>query len=245
MRAFGKLFWVELKLFVREPLAVIFAIAFPFVMLVTLSGVFGKVPTPEYRGVKPADYYLSGHVALVIGAIGLIALPVHIAAYRERGVLRRFRASPLPVWAAFAAPAAVGLVVAAVGAVVLVVTGTLLSDAALPVSPGLAIAMFGFSTVVFLAVGFLLAGLARTARAAQAIGMLVFFPMWLLSGAGPPPMVMSAAMRTISDGVPLTYAVRVLQDPWLGLAVDPLHVAILGGILLVAAAASVRLFRSA
>jgi len=228
MRAFGKLFWVELKLFVREPLAVIFAIAFPFVMLVTLSGVFGKVPTPEYRGVKPADYYLSGHVALVIGAIGLIALPVHIAAYRERGVLRRFRASPLPVWAAFAAPAAVGLVVAAVGAVVLV-----------------AIAMFGFSTVVFLAVGFLLAGLARTARAAQAIGMLVFFPMWLLSGAGPPPMVMSAAMRTISDGVPLTYAVRVLQDPWLGLAVDPLHVAILGGILLVAAAASVPLFRSA
>jgi ABC-2 type transport system permease protein len=245
MRAFGKLFWVELKLFAREPLAVIFAIAFPFVMLITLSGVFGEVPSPEYRGVRPADYYVSGHLALVIGAIGLIALPVHIAAYRERGVLRRFRASPLPPWAAYAAPAAVGLVVAAIGAVVMVVTGRLLYDAALPDSPGMAILMFVFSAVAFLALGFLLAGVARTTRAAQAVGMLAFFPMWLLSGAAPPPAVMSEAMRTVSSGLPLTYAVRVLQDPWLGLSVNLRDLAVMGAILLVAAAVSVRLFRSA
>lgn len=243
MRVFGKLVWVELKLFVREPLSVIFAVAFPLAMLVTLSGVFGTKPTPEYLDAKPADYYLASYLAVVIAAIGLITLPVHLAAYRERGVLRRFRASSVPLWAAFAAPAVVGLVVAVVGGLVLVLAGRLIYDAALPDSPLLVLLTFLLGTVAFLAIGFLLAALARTARAAQAIGMLLFFPMWLISGAGPPPAVMSAAMRRVSDFLPLTYSVRTLQDPWLGLSLSATELLVLAGIAVIATVASLRLFR--
>jgi ABC-2 type transport system permease protein len=243
VRVFGRLTWVELKLFAREPLSVIFAVAFPLAMLVTLSGVFGTKPTPEYLDAKPADYYLAGYLAVVIAAIGLITLPVHLAAYRERGVLRRFRASAIPLWAALAAPALVGLVVAVVGAVVLVVAGRLIYDAALPSSPFVAAATFLLGTLAFLAIGFLLAGLARTARAAQAIGMVLFFPMWLISGAGPPPAVMSTPMQHISDYLPLTHVVRTLQAPWLGHPLGTLDLAALATLTLVAAAASTRLFR--
>lgn len=99
MHALIKTTWVELKLFIREPLTVLFTFAIPFVVLFVLGGVFGNRPTDPnvYRGFGILNYYVPAYVALVVAAIGLIALPVHLGAYRERGVLRRFRASTIPV----------------------------------------------------------------------------------------------------------------------------------------------------
>lgn len=245
MRALAKMSWVELKLFLREPFAVIFCFLFPLVLLVVLAGVFGSVePDPDFGGVVPSDYYLAGYIGVVIGAIGLLALPVHIAAYRERGIIRRFHASSVPGATILGAQLVVGLVMAVVGSVVLVVAGGLLYDAAPPGSPVRVALAFVLATLAFLALGFLLASVTPNARAAQAAGMIVFFPMWLLSGAGPPPEVMTEQMRTVSGALPLTYAVRALQDPWLGGAADPTDLLVLAGILVLAALASLRLFRS-
>lgn len=79
MRGVRKLAWVEVKLFIREPLALIFAFAFPFFMLFILVGVFGNdidTADPEglrvWRGVGPSDYYVSTYVGLVMASAGLI-----------------------------------------------------------------------------------------------------------------------------------------------------------------------------
>jgi ABC-2 type transport system permease protein len=91
MRLLGKLVWVEAKLFVRDPLSMIFTFAFPFFMLVVLAGVFGNdvdASDPEglkaWRGVGPVDYYAPAYVALVMASIGLIAGPPPCG-YRENG----------------------------------------------------------------------------------------------------------------------------------------------------------------
>jgi ABC-2 type transport system permease protein len=245
MRTVGKLTWVECKLFAREPFALIFVFAFPLVLLVVLVGVFGTQPDNAFGGARPSDYYLAGYIAVVIAAIGLVALPVHVAGYRERGVLRRFRASSVPAWGVFGAQVLVGLLMATAGSVVLVVAGRLGYHAALPASFGRVVVAFVVGTLSFLALGFLLASLTRNARAAQALGMVLFFPMWLLSGAGPPPEVMGAGMRRLSDALPLTYVVRALQRPWLGAASGVGDLLLLAGLLVIAVALSLRLFRSA
>ncbi len=245
MKTLAKLTWVELKLFAREPFAVIFAFAFPLIVLVVITGSFGNQPDPDFGGARPQDYYLASYIAVVIAAIGLLAVPVHLASYRERGVLRRFRASALPMWALLAAQALVGLATAVVGAVVLVVVGSLMYGAALPVSPWTAAGGFLLSAVAFIAVGFFIAGLTQRARAAQAIGMMLFFPMWLLSGAGPPPDVMGEGMRTVSGFLPLTHVVRALQSPWLGWAGSAGTVAVLAGMLIGGSVLAARKFRSA
>ena len=244
MRGLGTLTWMELKLFVREPFAVIFAFAFPVVVLAVITGSFGSQPDPDFGGARPPDYYLASYIAVVIAAVGLLAVPVHVATYRERGILRRFRASAFSPWTVFAAQGIVGLIMATLGAAVLVGLGAVLYDAALPVSPGAALVGFLVGTVSFLALGFLLAGVTRRARAAQAVGMLLFFPMWLLSGAGPPPGVMSDGMRAASDGLPLTQVVRALQDPWLGWGSAPGALLVLGLILVASLALSARPLRS-
>jgi ABC-2 type transport system permease protein len=246
MATFAKMTWVEMKLFAREPLSLVFAFAFPLIVLVVLIASF---PNPEdalaFGGVDPSAYYLAGYIAVVISTIGLVTLPVRVASYRERGILRRFRASSVPLWSVATAQVAVGIVMAAAGAVVLTVAGTAIYDAGLPESTGPVLAMFVLGTLAFVALGLLIGSVTRTARGAQALGMILFFPMWLLSGAGPPPDILGEGMRKVMDVLPLTHVVRAIQDPWIGLTPRALDVAVLLGILIVAGSLSIRRLRLA
>lgn len=239
-----KLTGTELKLFAREPFSLIFSFLFPAVILVVLAGIFGSEPDPDFGGVSPSDYYLAGYVAVVIAAIALVALPIHVASYRERGILRRFRASSIPGRAVIASQIAVGLVTSTFGAFVMIGIGVVIYGAGLPESPLTAVGAFMLSSVSLLALGLLVASITPSARAAQATGMILFFPMWLLSGAGPPPAVLTEGMRTISGALPLTYAVRAMQDPWVGRASDTTDLVVLMTILIVAGTLSGLKFRS-
>ena len=97
MRMLLKLTLVELKLFVREPITMVFTFALPLIFLFVLGGVFKNTPDPDvYRGVGAMNYYTPAYIGLVIASIAVVGLPVHLTGYRERGVLRRLRASPIP-----------------------------------------------------------------------------------------------------------------------------------------------------
>jgi ABC-2 type transport system permease protein len=215
MKTLAKLTWIEVKLFAREPIAVVFAFAFPLVVLLVLAGVFGE-PDTALGGFTGIDYYVPGYLAVVIASVGLIALPVHLASLRERGVLRRLRASSVSVTDVFGAQTAVHVAMAALGGAVLLVAASLVYDVRAPASVAGVALGFGVGALSFVALGLLLGSLAPTARAAQAVGLVLFFPMWLLSGAGPPRGVMTQTMRQLSDVLPLTRVVTAIQEPWLG-----------------------------
>jgi ABC-2 type transport system permease protein len=216
MKTLAKLTWIEVKLFTREPITVVFAFAFPLVVLLVLAGAFGSEPNPDFGGVAGIDYYVPGYLAVVIASVGLIGLPVHLAALRERGVLRRLRASSVSMTSVFGAQTAVHVAMAALGGAVLLAAASLVYDVHAPSSVAGVALGFGVGALSFVALGFLLGSLAPTARAAQAIGLVLFFPMWLLSGAGPPRGVMTPTMRQLSDLLPLTRVVTAIQEPWLG-----------------------------
>jgi ABC-2 type transport system permease protein len=243
MYAFRKLTWIELKLFAREPYSLVFTLALPVVVLIVLIGTF-KPGDPTLSGHQPASYFVASYIGVVIGAIGLVALPVHLAGYRERGVLRRFRACAIPVWSVVGSQLIAGLAMATAGAIVLVIVATLVYGAAPPVATGPVLGAFVLATLAFQALGFLIGSVMRTARGAQAMGMALFFPMWLLSGAAPPTSLMCASMRHISGLLPLTFAVRAIQQPWLGATAKPLDLLLLGGLLIAAAVLSARALRN-
>lgn len=245
MNMLAKLTWIELKLLLREPFAVIFTFVFPLVTLVVISGSFSiEDADADFRGAAPWDYYLASYIGVVIGAVGLIALPVHLAAYAERGILRRFQASSIPTWSVLGAQVIVGFIMAVIGSFVLVIAGRLIYDASLPEQPLGALIGFVIGTLAFLSLGLLIAMVTRNARAAQAVGMILFFPLFLLSGAGPPPDVMGSGMRAVSDVLPLTFVVRALQDPWLGYGQDVMSLVLLAAILVISLLVTARLTKS-
>lgn len=243
MRTLGTLTLVELKLFIREPFSMIFTVAFPVVLLVVLVGSF-QAGDPAFGGHDPADYYLATYVGVVIGAIGLITAPVHLATYRELGILRRFQVSGLTNPVVIGSHLLTGLVMAIIGSVVLVIAAVALYGAALPRSLGPVAAAFVVATICLQCIGLLLGSIVNSARAAQAVGMLLFFPMWLLCGAGPPPDVMGDGMRQLSEVLPLTFAVRSIGQPWLNGGTSLLDLAVLTTILVLTAAMAGRALRS-
>ncbi|KAB7744467.1 hypothetical protein GA707_07540 [Nostocoides sp. F2B08] len=221
MRALRAMTWVELKLFVREPLTVLFVLVLPLVMLYVLNGVFGSQPDPSvWEGLPPIDFYTSAYVALAAATAGVLALPVHLAGYREQGVLRRFRASAVRPATLVGAHMAVTVLIATVGAVLLTIMSVAVYDAALPQDWGGVIAGFLLTAVAFAALGALLGFLLPTARAAQGLGVLLFFLFLMLGGAGPPTEVLPDALARTSELVPVTHAAELLRGPWTGTGWD-------------------------
>jgi ABC-2 type transport system permease protein len=236
MRALLRLAATELKLFVREPVVLTFVFAFPVLTVLILGGVFDD-DDPNFEGALPSDYYVAAYIGVVIAAIGLVMLPVHLASYRERGVLRRFDVSRYPRWALPAAWILVALTITLVAVAVLLVTGHLIyglpePDDLLGVVAGTLLGAF-----VFISIGIALGLALPSARSAQGLGMLLFFPFFLLGGAGPPPDAMGDPMSSIAEVVPLTHVVRAIQEPWLDLGNPTGHLAVLAVLAVLATAA--------
>ncbi|MGE5287579.1 MAG: ABC transporter permease [Micromonosporaceae bacterium] len=235
--------WIEGKLFLREPMTVAFALALPLLFLFVLGGVFGNTPDADiYGGHGPLDFYVPAYLGLVWAAVGLLALPVHLARYREDGVLRRLHASAAPRWTVLGAQGIVSLAIALVGAVLLIAAAALVYDIHAPRSPWGVAAAWLLAGMVFISLGILL-GCVPTSRGALGAGLGLFFVMMMLGGAGPPFEVMTSVMRHVSDLLPLTYVNRVLQAPWLGTALAWGDVAVAAGIALASGIAAWAAFR--
>jgi len=243
MGVLGRLTRLELKLFLREPLTVLFSLALPLTVLFVMGGVFGNEAEADfYRGVGAMDYYVPAYVALVAAAVSLISLPAHIAGDRERGVLKRYRASSMAAWTVVGSQVIATFVIAAASAAVLVAVAVPVYGVVAPDSLWRIAAGFVLLGLMMAALGVLLGAVLPTARAAQAMGVMLWFVMLMVGGAGPPPEVLSGAMGTVGDLMPLRQAVRIMQDGWLGLDAG-LSWLIAALVLGASAALSLRFFR--
>ena len=215
--AMGRLVRAELKLMTRDPLVLTFVFAFPVVTMLIIGGAFGTAPDPAFDHVNPSHWYVASYLTVVIAAIGLVMLPVHLASYRERGVLRRFAAAGFPRWSFALAQLVVGLVTTVVAcALLLVVAAPVYGIPAVHSWWRVAVAL-PLGAVAFVSLGVLLGSVLPSARSAQAVGLLIFFPSFLLGAGGPPPHVMGAAVRHVAGPLPLTLLTNAVREPWLGL----------------------------
>ena len=115
----GRLLRAEFRLTARDPLVLTFVFVFPIVTMLIIGGAFGTHPDPAFGGTNPSHWYVASYFTVVIAATGLIMLPVHLASYRERGVLRRFAAAGFPRWSFAVAEMVLGLVTIACRALLL------------------------------------------------------------------------------------------------------------------------------
>jgi ABC-2 type transport system permease protein len=242
----------ELRLFRREPFSVVFVLAFPLMMMMLLSAVFGNDQANAgdvengmlvWRGVTPADYYTAASVASVVAALGLMTVPINLAGYRERGILRRMRASSVPAWVIVTSQLTLALLTFVAGALVMGVVAWLAYDALIPQDViGVVVALV-IGALAFGSIGLLLATVVRGSRAAQGIGLMLFFAMWLICGTAPPRAVLPSALREVGLALPLGQLVVAIQDPWFGNGWSFDHLAILLGYAVVTGLPALWYFR--
>jgi ABC-2 type transport system permease protein len=247
MRGFGKLFLIQFKLYLREPVAFFFSLAYPALLLLLFGFIFGNQPDPGFwgRNFGTVDASVPAYTGIIIGTVALMGIPIDTAASRETGVLRRYRATPLRPATFLLASVTVYLAIALLGMGILILTGKLVFGLRVAGSCVSILTAFVLSAFSFFSLGYLIASIVPTARMAQAIGMVIFFPMMFLSGAGMPLQLLPEKLRMVSDYLPMSYMVRLIQGLWFGVAWRELWLPtlVLAGMLVVGTALSTRLFR--
>ena len=241
-----KLAWIELKLFVREPMTIVFTFAFPIVLMFVLGEIFGtqSPPTSASSARRGAmNYYVPAYIAVVTMSVGLIMLPTRLTDYRTGGVLRRFRASLVPIWAVLGSQVLAALVLGVLGAVLVVAVAAIFYPVHFPDSLALLAAGFVICSAAFAGIGALLGAVLPSPRAAQGAGLMLFFVMLFLSGASVPTEVMSDTMTRIGDFLPLTYGIDLLQKAWNGGGWDWSAAIVLIAVAIVAGFLSLRVYR--
>jgi ABC-2 type transport system permease protein len=245
MRGLLKLTWLEIKIFMREPMGVFGTIGMPVLMFVVISRLAsgGGRPPRGMNNFLRMDLPVLVAVFIMIGAV--LSLVTIVSIYREGGILKRLRATPLRPWTILAAHVLVKLLFSAATVVAMLLAGRRY----LPPDVEVRALDFGVAVVIgtwsILSIGFVIASLVPTARFANLIGAAVVYPMVPFSGLLFPVTLLSPPLQTLAAWMPLTYAVSLLRgiwsgDPWLA-HVDNLAVLVL--VFIVCTALSAKVFR--
>ncbi|MGN9911680.1 ABC transporter permease [Phytohabitans sp. LJ34] len=173
---------VELKQFTRSREAVVFTMAFPVIMILIFASIFDGDIAP---GVKFTQYFITGMIATGLMTVGFQSLAIQIPIERDKGVLKRYRGTPMPKWVYFAGKV---LMVAGIGVAevaILLAVSIALFDLEAPASAGkwftfAWVSILGLSACTLCGIAF--SSVPRNARGATAVVTPVALVLQFISG---------------------------------------------------------------
>ena len=205
----------EARLLFREPVSWLAAIALPSAILLIFGTIFSKAgPDPGLGGLRFIDVFVPSLVVITVGTLGIQTLPIRLATYREKGVLRRLSTTPAHPMRLLTAQLVTYLVTALVALVLLIVVARVAFDVPLPHDPVGYVAAVVLGTSSLFVVGLLLAAVAPSARVATAVAIPLFFVVMFLGGVYVPRAALPDVLVRIGEFTPP--GVQGLQDAWVG-----------------------------
>ena len=242
MNEMRSLIVTEAKLVFREPITWLAAIALPTVILLIFGSMFGPAePDPALGGLRFIDVFVPSLVVITVGTLGIQTLPIRLATYREKGVLRRLSTTPAHPLRLLVAQLAIYMVTAIVALVLLVIVANVAYAVPLPSQPVYYVVAFLLGMASLFAIGLLVAALAPSSRVATAVAIPMFFVVMFLGGVYLPRVYLPDILIRIGDFTPP--GVQGLQDAWLGTAPQLAPLAGMAILTVVLGAVAVRIFR--
>jgi len=242
LRGLWQLTWIEIKVFMREPLGAIGSIVMP-VLVFLLMGKLGQSVMSTGR-LSTSSFFrvnVPVFVAILIALNAVLSLVAIISIYREGGILKRLRATPLRPWTILTAHVIVKLSLTAITLTLMLFAG----KRYYPVGTDFPALSFAVALIIttwsILSIGFLIAAIVPTARFAQPIGAIILYPMFVVSGLFIPMPLLPSWFQHM----PLANAVSLLSGIWKG---EPwmMHVGDVVGLVITfvfCTAVSARVFR--
>jgi ABC-2 type transport system permease protein len=210
-----KLSWIETKVFLREPLGVLGSLAMPVIIFMVFGRAMRGGPR-DAAALARLPFNLTTLSALLIALGAVQSLIAIMAIYREGGILKRLRATPLSSVTILGAHVLVKLVFTVVGLALLILAGKRVLPGALPVNLVSFTAAVLLSTLSILSLGFVLASVVPTARFAQPLGAAILYPMLAVSGLFIPLERLPSGLRALASLLPTTHAVTLMNGVWSG-----------------------------
>jgi ABC-2 type transport system permease protein len=223
MRGLLKLTWLEIRIFTREPLGFVAAIGIPAAMFLLLGRTGRDLASATGPGAEHSagtTQFLAQDLPLFVSifisinaALSLIAV---ISIYREGGILKRLRATPLRPAVILGAHVLVKLFFTGISLLIMLLAGRRFYPVPIHAHvAGFTLAV-AVTTVTILCMGFIIASMVTTARFAQLIGSAFFYPMLVVSGMFVPLASLPRPWELLGTVLPMSHAVALLRGAWVG-----------------------------
>jgi len=227
----------ETILFLREPVAVFFTVAFPLILLLFVGSVVGREEVDP--GIRGIDAFMPTMIGVTAANVGVMGFAIHVAEERSRGVLRRMRLAPIRDGDYFLAQmiTAGAMLLVAIALLAAVTFAFYGAPPAADWSPVNLVPLLGAAFVamyVMFSLGLLIGGLPMPVRSIQVIGASIFFLMFFSSGAAIPREGFPPWLEALSEVNPLTHLNDFLLDAYMGRS--PEGVLVIVGLVLAAVA---------
>lgn len=225
MKTFQTMLKTELKLSIRDMNMIIFAIIMPLIIVIILGVIYGDKPAFEGADYTFMEQSFGAVCTIAVCAGGLMGLPILVADYREKKILKRFKVTPV-------SPGMILLVHLVIYSLYAVCSlGMLWAIAGIFFKTHMhgSILLFLISwflvLISMLSIGMLAGGVAKNAKQASVIASALYFPMLVFSGATLPYEIMPRPLQIMADVMPLTQGIKILKATVLGLPLEGVRVA--------------------
>ncbi len=245
MRAFRTMLATEMKLALRGMDMVIFGIIMPLIVMIILGIVYGEKPAFEGAGYTFLSQSFGALAAIAICASGVMGLPLVVADYRNKKILKRYKVTPISPLMLLFVQVAVYTVFSMVSLVLLYLCGRIFFGLQLG---GKWYAFLGAYLLVLLSMfslGMMVGAISPNIKTSNLLCSLLYFPMLIFSGTTLPYEVMPKVLQRTADFLPLTQGIKLLKAASLGLPVGEvfLPVIVMLALTVICVAASIRFFR--
>jgi len=242
--AFVRLSLTELKLLGRERVRAALPVAIPLLLIVILGNIASlRQPRAIYGGESFLDLYTTIMVVFGLALLALTNMPMMLADYRERGVLRRLQTTPIGPVRVLAARLVADLTVAVIMVVLILAVARIGFGVPLPRQVGGFVLAALLAAAALLGAGLVIAAVAPNGRVARGIGALLFYAMMFFAGLWLPIPNMPAALQHISHATPLGAAVPALTAAAFGSFPTALQLLTMVGWAVAFGLAAARFFR--
>ena len=222
-RGFGRLVLTEGKVWVRGS-DLFWALVFPTVLILAQAAIAPELReiasgdtwagTPFY-GVAVINVILPALLTMPIAIAALTIMPATFGGFREKGILRRFSATPMRPQSIFAAHFIINVTMSLAGALIAVVVTSALFHVVTPNNIGIVVLGFVLGLASMMALGSSVSARVSRALNGTALGNLILFPLLFTAGIFT-VLEPGTVLYQIARVTPLGAASQVMSYGWFG-----------------------------
>lgn len=203
-----------LQLFLRDFYSIFFTLAFPVFLLFLFGSIYGNSEIDHGFGIM--DISVPAYSVMIIGVSGLMALPLTLSGYKEKKIYKRFDATPVGKKQILWAQVCIHVIMTLIGIAVLLFFGLLFYH--IQIKGSFLSICFGLllSIAALFSIGFFFTAVGHDLKSTSILCYFFYFIMLFLSGATMPDTLFPEPWKAISDLLPMTYAVDLMQGVFLG-----------------------------
>ena len=186
--------------------------AFPILLMVIYGAVMSQF----------MDYMTPGVIVLNALSFGLVSSSTMMLEMREKGVLRRLQATPLPAVEMIGSYLLVNIVIGVLQSTLIIIAGVLLYKVPLSAT-GLLLAypMILIGLLAFMALGGIISGVSAKSGSATAIGMTIYFLLMFISDMIFPLDMLPAWLQNVVPYLPAYPVAQLVRSAMLEATLDP------------------------